>query len=184
MANPTTNFGWTLPVVGGSQDGWGTILNAMAQDIDDDLQDVDTIADGAVTDAAAAQATADAALPKAGGILTGRVENNVASVLFSDEGSVSGTLSLDISTANVFKFTMTGNITTLTLANVPSITGDYAQVILLDVTDGGYSISWPAAVTEWAGGSAPTLDGHQLIALISFDDGTSWQGSIVQKNLS
>jgi len=32
IANPTTNYAWTLPTVGGSADAWGTILNTMFGD--------------------------------------------------------------------------------------------------------------------------------------------------------
>lgn len=37
----TTNFGWTLPTVGGSDDSWGTTLNQTISDIDDALHNVD-----------------------------------------------------------------------------------------------------------------------------------------------
>src|SRR5690606_28486774 len=30
--NPTSNYNWTLPTVGGSADAWGTILNAIIAD--------------------------------------------------------------------------------------------------------------------------------------------------------
>jgi hypothetical protein len=180
----TANFGWTKPTVGGSQDAWGTILNTALDDIDTDLQTVDNLADTGISDAAAAQATADAALPKAGGIMTGRQESLTGSAKFVENLTATGAVALDVALANVFKLNLTGNITALTFSNVPTITGDYMQVILIDIDDNGFTISWPASVTEWAGGSAPTLNGRDVVMLISFDDGTSWQGSVVQKNLS
>jgi hypothetical protein len=34
MPNPTTNYGWVTPVVGGSNNAWGTILNALFDAVD------------------------------------------------------------------------------------------------------------------------------------------------------
>jgi len=36
----TTNYGWSKPVVGGSDNTWGTLLNAALDDIDTDLKAV------------------------------------------------------------------------------------------------------------------------------------------------
>ena len=33
----TANYGWTKPVVGGSDNTWGTILNQALDDIDNDM---------------------------------------------------------------------------------------------------------------------------------------------------
>jgi len=178
MANPTTNYGWTLPVVGGSQDAWGTILNTMAQDIDDDLDAVETTADQGVTDAAAAQATADAALPADGGTL-------VTGLIGVDDQTTSGAIDLDLSAANWFTITLNGNQTALTASNVPA-TANVAVVVIVDITLGGYTwASWAGLGTiEWAGGSAPTLNGHDVIMLVTYDGGSNWQGSVIQKNLS
>src|SRR5690606_27975677 len=66
--NPTSNYNWTLPTVGGSADAWGTILNAI---IGDDATGIDAVVK-AVSD------VANAALPKAGGTVTGTVTFDVA----------------------------------------------------------------------------------------------------------
>jgi hypothetical protein len=55
----TTNYGWTKPEVGGSNGSWGTKLNT-------DLDEVDV-------DVFAVSGVASAALPKAGGTMTGRL---------------------------------------------------------------------------------------------------------------
>ena len=40
IQNPTVNYGWTLPTVGGSADAWGTILNTL---LGDDATGIDAI---------------------------------------------------------------------------------------------------------------------------------------------
>lgn len=40
----TTNFGWTIPTVGGSDDTWGTTLNQAITDIDAALHEINPIA--------------------------------------------------------------------------------------------------------------------------------------------
>lgn len=67
MANTyTTNYNLTKPEVGGDTNQWGGHLN-------DDLDVIDTQIKSRQTEAAAAQSTANAALPKAGGTMTGPI---------------------------------------------------------------------------------------------------------------
>lgn len=44
MPDPTTNYGWNVPAVGGDNNAWGTLLNAVFDDIDGDLATVAGIA--------------------------------------------------------------------------------------------------------------------------------------------
>lgn len=44
MPDPTTNFGWDVPTVGGDSGAWGTILNTLFNDIDTDLKSVQDMA--------------------------------------------------------------------------------------------------------------------------------------------
>lgn len=65
MANTyTTNYNLTKPEVGGDTNQWGGHLN-------DNMDGIDTQMKANATAAAAAQTTANAALPKAGGTMTG-----------------------------------------------------------------------------------------------------------------
>ena len=74
---------------------------------------------------------------------------------------------------------MTG-IVTISFTNVPSA-DSFIVGVLIKLTNGGaYAVTWPAAV-KWAGGTAPTLtaSGTDLIALVTFDDGTTWQANAI-----
>ena len=100
----TTNYGLILPEVGGSNGSWGTKLNTDLTDIDTELK--------AVSDVAAA------ALPKAGGTLTGPVKDTIVAVASAGNGVE--TLTLDLALGNVFLVTIghTG-LKTLQLSNFP-----------------------------------------------------------------
>ena len=93
-----------------------------------------------------------------------------------------GTLTLDCATANVFEFTPSQNITTLTISNVP--TAGNAYVMVLKIAGSSYTISWPASV-KWAGGTAPTLSTGNIdvISLLTVDGGTNWYGFVVGQDL-
>jgi hypothetical protein len=49
MPDPTTNYGWDVPTVGGDVGAWGTILNTVFDDIDTDLKAAEDKADEANT---------------------------------------------------------------------------------------------------------------------------------------
>jgi len=74
--------------------------------------------------------------------------------------SVSGAVSLDLSTGRAFHQTMTGNITSLSFSNVPTTTA-YATVwtwvLAIDAT-GGYALSGTPTVTWVDGGDFDDLD--------------------------
>lgn len=44
MPDPTSNFEWDVPAVGGDSGAWGTLLNAVFDDIDTDLKAVQDMA--------------------------------------------------------------------------------------------------------------------------------------------
>jgi hypothetical protein len=159
MADPTTAFGWDLPTVGGASGTWGTQLNTIFQDIDDDLASVQT--------------TAGAALPKAGGAMTGRLDAHSGTLKLVAKGSISGAQSLDLSAANYFTMTITGS-TTISVSNVPS--GTWATGLILRIVNGGSNITWPAAF-KFPGGTAPVLttSGTDMLAMVTDDSGTTWR---------
>ena len=93
-----------------------------------------------------------------------------------------GTLTLDCATANVFEFTPSQNITTLTISNIPTSGDAYAMV--LKITGSAYTIAWGAAV-KWAAGTSPTLSSSNtdVIVLLTVDAGTNWYGFVSGQDL-
>ena len=94
-----------------------------------------------------------------------------------------GTLTLDCSAANVFEFTPSQAITTLTINNVPAAGNAYAAV--LKIGGSAHAITWGAAV-KWAAATAPTLSTSNVdvIVLLTVDGGTTFYGFTAGQNLS
>lgn len=124
------------------------------------------------TGAAAATWDASSNLVNAGSVTTSKA-------LFSAKAAVSAS-DIDVSTANAFSKTISGN-TTFTVSNVPA--SGTLCAFTLDLTNGGaYTITWWSGV-KWAGGSAPTLtaSGRDRLVFMTTDGGTTWDGAVVGK---
>lgn len=93
--------------------------------------------------------------------------------------ALSGTTpTIDLSSANLFTHTLTGN-TTYSFSN-PSTDPKGNSFTLLITQDGStqYTLSWPNSV-EWDNGSAPAdpATGEDLeVAFVSYDGGSTWKG--------
>lgn len=101
------------------------------------------------------------------------------SVKHNSVASSAGTLIIDLSTGNSFSTTLTENVTTLTISNVPA-TG-FAQFTLevtQDGAGGAYTLAQPASVIT-PGGSPPVIstgnDAVDDLAYRTVDGGTTWK---------
>jgi hypothetical protein len=163
----TTVFEFVQPEVGASSNTWGGKLN-------DDLESIDTEVDAAQDAAAAAQATADDALPVAGGTMTGLASLFTSRTLVEALGNITTAQDLDLAGAQAFTATVTGAVT-ISFVNVPS-SGTFVIGVVIRLTNGGaFAVTWPGSV-QWASGTPPSLtaSGVDLVAMVSFDGGTSW----------
>ncbi len=121
--------------------------------------------------------TADAALPKAGGTVTGTVVFGAA--ITEDAETLTGTsTTIDLATATNFVHDLTG-ATTYTFSN-PATTGNATAFTLKIIQDStARAITWPASV-DWAGGTAPTLtatnNGVDVFVFYTIDGGTTYYG--------
>lgn len=103
-----------------------------------------------------------------------------------DLGTLTGgaTASLDWAVANFFKFTNAASSVAVTLAN--SIVGNIKHYsFILEITNGGVSpITWISGTT-WAGGTAPTLtaSGRDVLGFFTSDNGASWTGLLLGKDV-
>lgn len=152
MANTfTTNYGWTKPEVGSDTNAWGTHLNANLDDADAKLF--------------ACTATTNAALPKAGGTLTGALIHAVGAV-----GTPSLTFAGDLNTglywigADSFGLAANGALVVTIAAGAMTANGTFAvtgTTTLNGVVTANARVVATASVTGGAGlnippGVAPT----------------------------
>lgn len=156
----TTNYSWVKPTDGGSSGAWGALLNTVIDAIDAALFAVST--------------TATAALPKAGGTMTGNLLAKTATQTVTAMGNLTGAKTFDMATADVFTGTVTGT-TTFTFSNAPT-TGTAGFKTFQLTNPGAFVITWPASV-KWPGGSAPTFtsSGTDVVAMYTIDAGTTWR---------
>lgn len=176
MADQTTpcthHTSWLKPDVGANQDTWGALLNALADEIDDAVDALDHAATGRV---ALTEAVADAALPKAGGALTGRVDVATATMKLKNLGDVAGgTVTLNLTEADYFKVHPTAQIT-FAFSNVPNV-ADSVVAICVEVDRAVALPLWPASVL-WPSRLAPSTYstlGIDRFVLTSTDGGTTW----------
>lgn len=100
--------------------------------------------------------------------------------------STSGAVTFDYSLGNAFEHTLDENVTSITLSNPPA-SGTYGEIIIKFVQDstGSWTVAgWPASV-KWIGGTEPTITttattGTDIIALKTWDGGTTWYGDYSQ----
>jgi len=158
----------------------GTVTSA-------EFQYINTLASNAQTQITNTVTVANAALPKAGGTMTGTIacaDQLVARPELKDYSetkvalSAAATVDIDLTTGNVFALTADQN-TTFTFSD-PSPTGKSCAFTLVWTQDASdRTISWPASV-DWAGGSAPDVtSGSANIDIYTFftlDAGTIWYG--------
>ena len=135
--------------------------------------------------------TASAALPKAGGTLTGAVDAGdqiISKAVFKDvgetlatNGTSGSTATIDLEDGNFHKVTLTANCT-FTFSNPPA-TGTAGSFTLFLVQDGTGSrtVTWPGTV-DWAAATAPTLTttaaAVDVLTFITLDGGTIWNGFV------
>lgn len=105
----------------------------------------------------------------------------------TDNSSASGSITLDISTSNVFRHTLTGDVS----YSVTGVSSDPQgnSFILRTIQDstGGHSITWPSGAKFHQGNppsaSANAGDEHWF-SLTSLDGGSSWLVSVYAENVS
>tara|TARA_B100000470_G_scaffold219943_1_gene207602 strand:- start:443 stop:1144 length:702 start_codon:yes stop_codon:yes gene_type:complete len=135
--------------------------------------------------------TAGAALPKAGGTLTGAIDAGdqiISKAVFKDvgetlatNGTSGSTATIDFEDGNFHKVTLTANCT-FTFSNPPA-TGTAGSFTLFLVQDGTGSrtVTWPGSV-DWAAATAPTLTttaaAVDVLTFITLDGGTIWNGFV------
>ena len=125
--------------------------------------------------------TANAALPKAGGTLSGTIvaaDQIISAPVMKDYAETKAAMAahdVDLTLGNVQTYTLSGN-QTLTFSNPPA-SGTAGSFTLIVTNGASATLTWPTSV-DWAGGTAPTLtaSGIDILTFTTIDGGTIWYG--------
>jgi hypothetical protein len=107
-------------------------------------------------------------------------------------GGMTQTLTVDLSTANVFVYTTTGTISQINITNIPS-KANIAVGFTLVITCGDslYGVEFDVlgtGVPVWAGGTPPTFTSTvgrtDIVSYVTYDGGTTWYGMVGGLNFS
>ena len=179
MAVTTTSpvFGWLLPTEGGSSGTWDTLINEAVNGTAAGAETIDGI-DIVVSNI---KTTADAALSRAGGDMTGEIDV-LTERYVSVVTSTSGTITLDLDVGNFFSIVPSGDFT-VAFSNVPAASD--AVFIQIMITGGAsHTPTWDSSI-DWPAATAPTLTaGVDLITGFTIDGGTIWHLAAAMLNSS
>lgn len=94
----------------------------------------------------------------------------------SQTANASGATTIDCALGNLWKLTLTGNVTSLTLTNVP-VGGFSLYLHLVQDATGGRAFAWPGP-WNWAGGIEPqlvtTANAVNIVTVQTLDGGVRW----------
>ena len=167
MPDPTTNYKWNKPDVGGDRGRWGGLLNAIIDSIDTVLKSVEDLA--------------TAALAKAGGTLTGLIEVHSDVYTPQDLGGVlSGAVNINVTKGRFFYGVVdSGANVSFSLTNPPA---DKALFIIVELSNGGgaASVAWGNNII-WSDGDAPVLSNGTDVFSFYTRNGTNWRAQQIHR---
>ena len=181
----------TVPATG----KWGATQIADGSVTDAEYQYINTLSSNAQTQITANTTLANTMLPKAGGTMSGTLQ--MADQIIQrpeikdysetyNASSGSGTVTLDLSTGNVFQHTASGGNVIFVFSNPPASGsgGSFTKKWIQDSSD--RTATWPGTA-DWAGGTAPTLTSGSgkvdMFTFVTFDAGATWYGFTAGQDL-
>ena len=182
----------TVPATG----KWGATQIADGSVTDAEYQYINTLSSNAQTQITANTTLANTMLPKAGGTMSGTLQ--MADQIIQrpeikdysetyNASSGSGTVTLDLSTGNVFQHTASGGNVTFVFSNPPAAGkgGAFTLKWIQDSSD--RTATWPAS-GDWAAATAPTLTSGSgkvdIFTFVTVDGGTTWYGFTAGQDMS
>ena len=179
-----------LQLRGGTTSQHGSFTGAVRETTVDTTKDTLVVHDGSTAGGFAlaresalttTTATAAAALPKAGGTVTGLVNMSdqiLQRTVLKDYAETKVAMSahaVNLELGNVFTYTLSGG-QTVTFTNPPA-SGTAGSFTMIVTNGGSATLTWPSSV-DWAAATAPTLtaNGVDVLTFTTCDGGTIWYG--------
>jgi len=174
----TTNFGFTKPEVGSSNDTWGAKLNDNWDEIDGYLNVKAPQASPAFT----GNATFAANVSVTGDTTVG---GSIKPATYEDTFVSGAGSTLDLSAGTVFLHTLSAN-TTFTFSNAPASGTAFAFVLKLVQGPSSYTATWPNVY--WSGGDTPAISTGSgeidIYVFLTHDGGVTWFGFTAGQDMS
>jgi hypothetical protein len=114
--------------------------------------------------------------------ITGHKETKTAPAI------ASGVVPIDCSAGNAFAVSMTANITSFDISNVPASGTLYSFILELAATGTARTVTWSfdGVTVKWSGGTAPTLTStngkKDAFTFYTYDGGATWIGATIGAN--
>ena len=100
--------------------------------------------------------------------------------------SSAGMVLLDCDLGNVFTLSLTENIITLNITNIPASGKAIGITLILEADGTQRTIAWPASFL-WSGGNAPTITAtnakKDAIVFMTYDNGTTFLAFVAGQNI-
>jgi hypothetical protein len=101
--------------------------------------------------------------------------------------TATGTVTLDLSTTNVFDLTLTGNVTFAFSNPAPNTRVQTFTIIAKQDVTGGRTVTWPATISKYAGGNVPpattTTNAIDIWTITTYNGGTTYVISLSVKDV-
>jgi len=96
--------------------------------------------------------------------------------------SAAGVVNIDASLGDYFTITLTENVTSITFTNLAGAAlGNTKMVQITQHASSAKTVAWPASF-KWSGASAgvmsTTVGAVDVLAITSFDNGTTWRATL------
>lgn len=97
--------------------------------------------------------------------------------------ATSGSVATDCALGNYFTLALAGNVSTFTFSNLPGSGKGVTLMVRITQDSTPRTVGWPASF-KWAGGVAGVVStgsgAVDVLAITTFDNGTTWQATLAK----
>jgi hypothetical protein len=117
------------------------------------------------------------------GTITGQLRTTPETL--TSPAITAGVLTLNLANGTIFSVSMSANITSIVLQNIPAGTNVVSFTLILTATGTARTVAWPSGF-RWPDGLTPVLTSTNgkidVLSFMSFNNGTTWLGLVGGQN--